>query len=206
MGLLKIYADVRNHRLVKGLGSAEAYTLPRLVYGDKLSLELCLLEPDPIGGQQRPFALVDTSPYSLKIGIGPRASTPYSLQDTWAKYTGDAARWTGYLDLGSTNMGTAIGTDVNIKGVFEIEINSVEGGYETIVQQDVDIWNQVIAGGVASPLPLDEYFTKAEQAAIFVAYQLSAGQTITIPSANGLYARQIGCNDDGTAMDNIITL
>jgi len=207
MGLLKLVCDVSNKRLVKSLTDSSAFILPKFVYGDRISLELLLVEPDNTGGIQRPFSVVDTAPYSLKIAIGDAPNTtPDALQDTFSKYTGEEARFTGYLDLGATAMGTAIGTARAISRFLEIELNSVDAGYETLVQQEVTIWNQVISGASAAPLPTDEYFTKAEQGQLFPGFIMARGQTLTMPSPNGIYARQLGCNDDGTALDNIITL
>jgi hypothetical protein len=199
MGFLKLFVDTVNKRLVKSMNSAEAYTIPKLVYEDTCSVFVCFLEPNPTGTQSAPFTVVDPAPYTLKIGIGQRGGVPYAIQDTWTKTTGAMGNFQGYLDLGQTNMGTAMASNQQITGILEVEVNSLAGGYETLIQQEVTIFNQVIdSGGAGAPTPVDQYHTKAEAGALFVGFTNAAGLTIKLRSPNNLWELEIGQNDDGS--------
>jgi len=202
MGFLKLFIDTVNKKLVKGMNSGEAYTIPKLVFEDTCSVFVCLLEPNPTGTTSAPYTVVDPAPYTLKIAIGQRGgAAPYSIQDTWTKTTGAMGNFQGYLDLGQTNMGTAIGSAQQITGILEVEVNSLAGGYETLIQQEVTVFNQVIdSGGSGAPTPEDEYHTKAEAAALFVAFDNGPGLTIKLRSPNGLWMLEIGQNDDGSVL------
>lgn len=199
MGLTKLFVDTTRKKLVQSATNAGDFTLPKLVYQDTMSLEVCLLEANPAGTQSTPFTVVDTAPYSLKIAIGPRPGIPYAIQDTWTKTTGSGAKFSGYLDLGQTNMGTALGSMPSVGGVFEIELNSLAGGNETMYQAEVVVWNQVIDSGASgAPTPTDDYNTKAEDAALFVAFDNAPGLTIKLRSPDGLWVLELGVDNNGS--------
>lgn len=203
MGLLKLYCDVSAKKLVKGLTDSSSFTLPPFYFGDMVSIEVYLVSPNPRGGQGAPLSRIDTAAYSLRVGIGSKGSSPDAIQDTWAKYTGAEPRWEGYLNVGTTNLETALGAADSINRFLEVEIFSAEGGYETIAQQAVTVHAQVMPAGAATPIPADQYVTQAQMLQLFVQWINAPGRTITLTSANNLYTREIGVNDDGSAMDNL---
>ena len=98
-----------------------------------------------------------------------------------------------------------IGTAASVTAYFEINITD-SGDRETILQITFNLRAVVDELASNAPSPTDQYLTKAEVLALFVKFINTAGDTVVFKSPDGVYGREIGVANDGTAVDNVIVL
>ncbi len=164
---------------------------------------------DPTGSLNSPYVAVDMAAFGLRLAIGDTPTgttgspTPLTFQDTW---TWDATnKWfTASVNLNVAAVNTFIGTASGKTAYFEL--TATGAAWQTILQQTFTLRAVVDDTGATLPAPADSYYTKNETEARFQKKVGDAGQRLVLVSANGLYGRELGVNDDGTAYDGLITL
>ncbi len=164
---------------------------------------------DPTGGINTQYVAVDVAAYGLRTAIGATPTgtaggpAPLTFQDTFV--WDSVNKWfTGSLALNVAAINSFIGTAAAATAYFEITLTGTD--WQTILQQTFTLRAVVDDTGATAPAPADSYFTKNEAEARYQKKIGDAGQRLVLVSANGLYGRELGVNDDGTALDNLITL
>jgi hypothetical protein len=112
------------------------------------------------------------------------------------------------LDLNTSALNTAIGTDDTYSTYFEIRLS--ESGVKRVTHQAQLTINSVVIGpGSAGSLPTPEaeYFTKAEMFELFPQWDntrvQSRGKCIRYSSADGTATRTHGVNNDKSPIDDL---
>lgn len=188
MGLLKLYVDVQNRRLVTSTRNASPFVLPSFIQGDTMAVELYLLEPNTSGGLSSPLTLLTETSYTVKVGIvTPHATTPTAhavLTLTVDPDNSNNGKYYGSLPLGA-GITTLLGSGTSADATFEVEISSA-GDVDTPVQ----VACKVKAGGITNSTPDtsagDTYPTHAEANNTYVRQVMLPGQSIQMSSADGV--------------------
>lgn len=204
---LILTVDRQNQTLVSYLGSVPS--LPSLFQSNVRTLRVQVV--DPTGNLSNPYSLVDLSSYGMRVSVGDPAltigttgGTVLALQDTFVWNSG-GSYFEADLALNTSNIDTFLGTLSNRTANFEINL-TLSGNRITILQTSLVLKAVVDELTSVAPSPVDQYLTAAECKALFVKLVGDLGQRIVFRSANGVYGREIGVNDDGTGLDDIITL
>lgn len=206
MGLLNLVVDRQNKRLVAVLGSITQ--IPPIFQSNTVTVRVTVV--DPTGSLTAPYTTVDLTGYGCRVSVGATPTgdsggpAPLALQDTnpWVpagKY------FQGDLALNTVAVDSYIGTTASKSAFFEINLTN-GGTRETILQVTFTLAAVVDELTSTTPTPTDQFLTKAECLALFQKLIGDAGQRLVLKSLNGVYGREIGVNDDGSAMDNIIVL
>src|SRR6185312_16567326 len=124
---ITLYNDIVNRRLVLGLNNQGAFSFSAFYQAEKINFQLYPVTPT--NSASAPFyAKADISNIVPYMYVGPRQGTTALLasQETWTPVL-DAGATTGYftasLDLNTTQMNTAIGTNDSISTLIEIQIS-----------------------------------------------------------------------------------
>lgn len=201
MGLLKLYVDVQNNRLVVSDRNPSQFLLPAFVQGDVIPVELFLLEPNTSGGLSSPLSLITGTQYTVKIGIvtphpvSPVASSVVTLSAdaSWASN----GKYTGSLSMGA-GITTLLGaTATSVTSTFEVELASA-GDYRTPIQMACTVKAAGIASGTPDTAAGDTFPTHGEANATYVPKAGASGGNFTLKSADGTKQILIFCGDDGT--------
>lgn len=207
MGLLKLYVDVQNRRLVTSTRNASVFTLPSFVQGDTMAIELYLLEPNTSGGLSSPLSLLTSTSYTVKVGIvTPHPSAPLAHAVLTLTVDPDHAnngRYYGSLPLGS-GITTLLGSATSVSSTFEIEVSSA-GDVDTPVQ----VACTVKAGGITNSTPDtsagDTFPTHAEANNTYVKKTGDAGAGFTLTSPDGTKSVYFWVDNDGVVHNDPIT-
>lgn len=169
---------------------------------EQYPFEVVIVEPDPTNPAGR-FVRVDITNLSLKMAINDTLddSTPLAEQTSWTKDTSRNV-FSGTLNLNTSAMNTYIDGDKT--PYLELEISDGTNRVK-ILQETCAVAISLMPVATTSPNPSRVYLDFNEIFGLFVPRVLGNGESITIPSPNGAYRRIIGCNDDGTARDDIET-
>lgn len=208
MSRLKLTIDRQNRALVAKNGTPT--TLPPLFQYNLQEFQIEVVDPTGSLGTGNLFSSVDLNGASLRLAITPTPTgtgggpTVLALQTTW---TWSAAnQWfTGSVDLSSTDIATYIGSLASKDANFELTI-TVGGNRSTIYQATVSLRAAGDEGTATSPTPAELYLPKSESDARYAKREGLAGEVIVLKSANGTYAVELSCNNDGTFGTNLITL
>lgn len=206
MGLLKLTIDRQNKALVSLNGSAQR--IPGLFQENTVTLQITIV--DPTGQPTSPYTVIDMSGAGLRVSIG---QTPtgtqggpplLALQDTFT-WNATGKYFQADLSLATSTIDNFIGAAASASAFFEVNVTSA-GNRDTILQ--VGFTLLAVCDELAStvPAPVDQYLTKAECLALFAKLVNDLGARIVLKSANGVYGRELGVNNDGTGIDNIINL
>jgi|ERR1051326_3231886 hypothetical protein len=206
MSVLKLTIDRQSEKLVTLNGSP--LSLPALFEYNVKPLQIQVV--DPISAAFPTYSLVDLAAYGLRVGIWPTptgtAAGPASLalQTVWVW---DAVnKWfTGSLDLGTAALESYIGALSEKTAYFEVTL-TLAGERITLLQELVTLKAVGDEGSITAPTPADTYYTKADSDARFFKKVGDAGEVLVLKSPNGLWGRELGVADDGSAIDNIINL
>jgi hypothetical protein len=202
---IELYVDVIGHRVVKSLNSQDAFQINPVFQGSILQLRVYPVRPTPRNSAPF-FTKEDISNLSLRIMLGARGGGENILaaQYTWAKNNAEGYFYAD-LNLNTAPMNAAIGASEVFTTYFEIALGN-GGIYRTVAQFQVQILATVKdPDGAPVEVPgLGPYLTAADAAAIFVKRRSDPGETITLVSPDGSRERILGCNDDGSAQDDVI--
>jgi hypothetical protein len=206
MALLGLVIDEQNKTLVSYLGSV--LQIPPLFQSNTISLRISVV--DPTGLFTAPYNLVDLNGNGLRVSVGDTPTgtsggpTPLALQDTFV-WNAAGKYFAGDLPLNTTPIDGFLGSAASKPAYFEV--NLTNGGNRTTILQTQFTLKAVVDELLSvAPGATDQFLTKAECLALFAKLIGDIGQRQVFKSANGLYGREIGVNDDGSAMDNIINL
>ena len=202
--ILKLTVDRQNRSLVAYFGTPSI--IPDCFQGNTLSLQIQIV--DPTGNFKAPYSIADLAGFGLRASVGktPTGSqggpTPLALQDSFV--WDPVNKWfTADLALNTTDIDTFIGALASIPAYFELNLTSA-GNRITILQTTVNLRAVVDEGTSTVPTTGDVYLTKAEQLAYFFPIIGTPGMTLTFVSPDGTKKREIGVNNDGSALDNLI--
>lgn len=204
--VIELWNDIDNNKLVVGpVTNGKWDTTPvtlaaRKIYqASQLSIRWNPIKPDG----QFSFIKVPVSGITLDIAIGARAGVEAILarQNVWTAHADGYLYAT--LNLNTTDLNTAIGSNDALATYFEISMTE-NGNARPVYQELINITSVVIgpAGSSALPAAASQFYTKEQIDAIFVKFTGNpAGATIELPSPDSAHSRLIGCNNDGSAMD-----
>lgn len=201
MALLKLYANRSTNSLVASVERPDGFSIPPLVQGDTISIQLSVVEDNPTAGIGA-VSLVNLAPYSLKIGLGttPTGSgggTVIALQTSWTLDSNQTA-YTGELSLNTAEVTTFLGTSSSRNAHIEIELKTTAtGAFETVYIGQVEIRAQLITTGSTVPIPGDTALGSAEAAATYVPKLGAAGGSIVLTSSDGTKQGILYWGDDG---------
>lgn len=204
MGLLTLTVDRQAETLVSYLGSVPS--LPALFQSNQKSLKVQVV--DPTGNPMIPYSLVDLNGYGLRASVGDTPTgaaggpAPLTLQDGFIWNPGSKAFF-GDLLLNTAAIDAFLGNSASRQAYFELNL-TIAGTRVTILQTQFALKAVVDELASVAPNQVDQFLTKAECVALFAKLVGDLGQRIVLRSANGLWGRELGCNDDGSAADNII--
>jgi hypothetical protein len=208
--LLKLTIDRQNLQLVAGGGTVQAGVLqiPGLFQSNTLGLRIQVV--DPTGDFTTPYSIVDLNGSGMRVSVGdtPTGSaggpSPLTLQDT---FVWDAVnKWfAADIALNTAAIDAFLGAAASKLAYFEVNLTG--GGARTTILQTAFTLKAVVDELTAVvPTPTDQYLTKAESLAMFAKFLNDLGAVIVLKSPNGVYGRELGVNNDGSAADNIIVL
>jgi len=202
MGLLKLFVHRATGSLVRSVERPEVFSLPALVQGDTISLEVSLVEDNPSAGIGK-VSLVSIAGYSLKVGVGQTplgngSVTPFALQTSWTT-SSDGLKFTGTLGLNTAELTTFLGSESSKSAWFEIELrDTATGYYETVYGAAVTVRANLVTAGSTVAFPGDTALGSAEAAATYVRKVGGAGESIFLKSPDGTKTIQLYCDNNGT--------
>jgi hypothetical protein len=206
MGALRLAVDLQNKVLVSYLGSAGI--IPGLFQSNVVTLQVQGL--DATSNINSPWTLANLSTYGLRASVGQQPTgtsggpAPLALQDTFV-WNAAGSYFSADLNLAVAAVDAYIGSAAAKSAWFELNL-TLAGNRITILQTQFNLMAVVDELTSTVPGPTDQYMTKAECLALFQQMVGGLGQVLLMKSANGVYGREIGVADDGSAKDNIITL
>jgi hypothetical protein len=198
---LTLYLDTVNKRLVCGPANPAPFTMPYLAKGEAISIKLQLLDTNAGSPILSPYVILDatTGPDGCKVAVGDIGGVSPMA---WVSLTFSPSTnfWTGTLDLNTDAINTKIGTAASVGTSLEIQLGATAYWRSTF---SLTLTNQVIPSTTFAPVPTETYLTRNESLATFARQIGLAGQTITLLSPNGQWARVFGVNDDGSRQDDV---
>jgi hypothetical protein len=206
MPILKLSIDRQNRRLVNFNGTPVDF--PPLFQMNVQQLQIYPLDP-PVNIWSA-YQSVDASGLGLRVAIcsQPTGSTGDDTRLTFQNsFIWNAANryFSGELDLAAAAIATYLGTAAARNAWFEV--NLMDGGDPTtILQQEFSLKALGDNFSTTTPTPVDQYYTQVQANDRFAKKTGDPGERIILKSANGLYAVELGCGDDGSFITNSITL
>lgn len=207
---LTLTVDIQNNALVSLNGSPTS--LRNFFQSNTKTLRVQCVNPlsavfPQVSSQS--YVVQNMAAFSLRAAIGDTPEgvtgpTPLALQDTFV-YDPVNNWFTGSLALNTTGIDTFLGVAASKTAYFELNL-TLAGQRITILQTTFTLFAVVDELSGTVPTPTDKFLTAAETQTQFVPRQMENGATIVIPSLSGVYAVEIGCNDDATVKLNVITL
>jgi hypothetical protein len=180
------------------------FTLPAFTKYETIPLEICIIEPDLAGVGIDRYSRVDISNLSLTVTINETYDDPAPLaqQATWTKNEDDNV-FSAELALNTAALNAYLGSSDSKTAYIEIEIQEGTARNKIFIAA-ITLQNAVSQITSVAPTPLDEYYTKPQVTAQFVAKVMPAGEQITITSPGGIYQRIVGVDDGGAPIDIIL--
>lgn len=205
MGLLYVAVNRQTKQLVAFNGSAT--DIPTLFQSSTVTLRVSVV--DSTGSLTAPLVAVDEAGLGMRAWIGPTPIGGAESPDTLAlnaSLTWNATnKWfQGDISLANTDVDTFI-LGVGSKTAF-LELTEIGTNRETLLQRSFTLAAVGDEGSSSAPAPADSYYTKAESLIVFMPRTGANGDRLVLKSANGVYAVELGCNDDGSVLMNQITL
>lgn len=207
MSALNLVIDRQSRRLVEFSGSVTK--IPDIFQGNVIDLKITVVDPTgSVSGAV--FSKVDLGSYGLRVAVGATPTgtsggpTPLALQNSFTWDSVDKS-FSGSLECNTTAIDSHIGSAASAAAYWEVNL-TLAGNRITILQEAFTLKAVVDEATSTAPTPTDTYLTKAECLALFAKFINDAGQTIVVKSPGAIYGRELGVADDGSAIDNIITL
>lgn len=204
MGLLRLYTDTTERKLVKSQYSTAGYGLPAVIQGETLSLELMFLTPNVAAGINSPYSILNISAYSLRVGIGTQGGTPATQQSTWSTAP-DGSYFFGVLPMNTAGIATLLGSNTQVSTTFEIEL-SLAGSPDKPILIPITVKKPVLPLGSPDPTPGVTYVTTEQATATYARLYGLPGQMHTFISENGLWGRTIGVDNEGNPIDESFSI
>lgn len=207
MSALNLVIDRQSRKLVKFNGSIEA--IPSIFQGNVIDIKVAVVDPTgSLAGAA--YSKVNLGSYGLRVSIGATPTgtsggpTPLALQNTFTWDSVDNS-FSGSLACNTSAIDSHIGSAASQTAYFEVNL-TLSGDRTTILQETFTLKAVVDEATTTAPTPTDSYLTSAEVLALFVRKVGANGDVIVLKSPSGIYGRELGVADDGSAIDNIITL
>jgi len=182
---------------VAGPTNPNVVTLPALVQGDTLTLNVYLLTRNASYPLSNPFTILNNAGLTLQMAIGDKvgnATNYYATQFIWAA---DAANqyFTAQLALNTAAITALLGANSSAQAWLHVEY--LQGGLPTtVLERQVTLQAAVIKAGGNAPLPPGLTPLSAEYAnATFLTRQI-VGAVVWVSPAGKKFAQY--CDDDGT--------
>lgn len=168
---------------------------------EQIPFEVVIVAPNPPAGLNG-FSRVNITNLGLKIAINDSLddATPLAEQASWTKDT-NTNIFSGTLNLNTAAMTSYVGSSDKTPFFFVLIYDGTN--WVPILQETCNVLVGTLQQTTTSPDPSRVYLDFDESMGVFVPRVMGAGESIIIPSPNGQYRRIIGCNDDGTARDDI---
>lgn len=204
----KLFVNWHTRRRQKNDLSASPDPVQTLTFGkyEQLPLEVVIIEPDSTRGGLNDFTRLDITDLGLKVIINDTLDDASPLVElSGVDVTKDTGRraFLGTLNLNTAGMTSYIGsTD---KTPYFLVLIYDGTNWVPVLQETCSVLVTAATQTTVSPDPSRQYMDYNENLGVFVPRVMGPGESIVIPSLNGLYRRIIGCNDDGTARDDIET-
>lgn len=200
---LKLTIDRQKRALVSFNGTPGQ--MPDCFQSNTLSLQIQVVD-SPTAALALP-TVADLAGFGLRASVGMQPTgtaggpTPLALQDT---FTWDPVnKWfTGSLALNVAAINTFIGALSSIPAYFELNLTSPTP--DTILQTLFNLRAVVDEGTTTVPPTTDIYLTQAAIIATFAPRVGKPGQTQIFVSPTTGKKLEIGCNDDGSFLCNLI--
>lgn len=205
-GPLNLYIDTQNRKLVVSDTKNGDAAFPVLVQGEAPTLQMYFLAPT--GVLATPFTYVGLSGSTVKMGIiaGSPTGGPDTLiayQDVWGNVSGG---FSAGISLNTIGISNAIAGGSSVSVTVEIEVTQVVGQPVKYLQTGGNIKAAVIDSSSVYPSPSGTYLTLSQSDARYLLKVEGVGVSWRAKSANGLYAVDFGCNNDGTPLIQMVTL
>lgn len=199
--------DWFNKRLIKSRYSSSPFVLPAFFQGDIVPIQIQIVEPNPAGGPND-YVVPEIGSMGLKLAVSatptgtPTTPAPFVTQFTWSQNTNESYFYAD-VAFNTTELDTFLGSAASATAYLEIEVTE-SSSITTVLQETFTIKAQIIETGTltvaAGQTPLS--FELANQ--LFARKLMNPGETLTIPSPDGTRRRILGCNDDGSAQDDVL--
>lgn len=202
----KLFVNIQTKALQVSELNGGVAVLPYFNKYETVPLEIVLVELDTTATGFTKYRKLDISPLSISVAINDTFddASPLSYQPTFVKDE-ESNTFSAELALNTGALNSYLGAADSKPGKFEVEIQ--EGTARTkVLTLDVTLQNAVTQVGAVVPSPVDEYPTKAQVAAQFMPRVGGPSEQLTLTSPNGLYQRILGVNDDGVAIDQILSV
>lgn len=202
---MRVAIDRNARALVAFQGSVTQ--IPDLFQSNSVDFQVYVVEET--GNVAPRYQLADMSNYGLRISIGTTPTgtsggpTPVALQDTFTLNA--AGYFEGTLAMNTAAVDALIGSSVSVGAYIEFNLTYL-GTRITIYQNTCTLKAVVDELTSTSPAATDVYLTKAESLNTFCLKVGELGFRLVLRSANGTYGRELGVDNDGSPIDNIITL
>lgn len=217
---IDLYLDISTPqgRLVKSLNDASSPAFGPFYQGALLNLRIFPVVPTGAGALPPFYSKVPLANLNLYVVVGPAAGSESikAAQYVWSKQTSnDSEGVSGYfysdgLDLNTTDMNTAIGSNPNYLTKIEFLLQRGSGNFTAVFQADITILAAVKDPGSAAsnPTPALSYLTKDECLNLFVMWDnrlraANAGKAPILVSPDGSHTRELGVDNDGAPTDNL---
>lgn len=210
---LNLYNDIDNLLLVRGYNDSSQVTWDRWFQGSSIVLRYWPVRR--IENKQTPpyYNGIAVAGLSLEVAVGPKAGAASLLAYTntftpvISPVGGTAGYLTGTLNLNTSQMNTAVGSNASISTWVEIILND-SGDKRPVFQAEVTVHASVVdpTGAVSLPESVDQYLTRVEIEAMYCKKVNTDAFDLILRSPGDVWGRQIGVQDDGTPTDNVITL
>lgn len=191
---LKLFNDITNRRLVKGILQPDAFILPSVFDQDQLSIELQLYEAVSGGGVSTPLSAVAPSGIAVTISIfSTDLATLYASQTS---FTVSGTLLVGILNLNTSAMGTAISGKLKLDCTLSILLIDASG-QETSFQGPIVVMKSGNTSGTPTVVPGVTYYTSDQCKAIFVKKIGDPGESITLINLDNTHGNVVLTNAAG---------
>ena len=215
---ISLYLDISipQGRLIKSLTDAGTFVLGPFYQGQLLKLRIY---PVTVAGAIAPtITKVPLTNLDLQVAVGPRAGAEAikAAQYIWNKQiAADTDGESGYfyadLDLNTTDLNTAVGTNDTLSTYFEFLLSRASAAFAPVHQTAVTILSVVKGPGSAAstPTPAAAYLTEAQCYNLFVLWDnrvraQNNGRVPIFVSPDGSHTRECpGVDNDGSPTDNL---
>ena len=174
---LQLFLVVDDKRFVQSTTNGGDFTLPTFVQSDQVPIELTLLQKNLTGGITAPYTVL-TEVLNVRVGIV--TPHPTSAQNhAIATLTFATNKFTGYLDLNTSQIVTLLNGNASASAVFEVEITGTNNTFT--VQREITVKADGLKTG--SPVSLSGtsiFYTAAETGSLFL--RKNTGDTISGPT------------------------
>lgn len=211
-----LYVDIENSVLYQSKSNLTESTLKIFYQGSSVPFRVFPIRPT--GNRFAPFVQdVDVDSLGLRMYIADAKSNvaASTLDTSWTATPGPAAPdnatnfFDGELNLNTTELNSQFDPLTNSISNLYFQVQLSHGAnWRTIYNQKITVVKSPIdpTSTANVPDPVSEYYTRTMADNRFLSLGVNGpGRTTTLQSPSGTYLREIGVDDNGNAIDNIVT-